>query len=40
MAGEDEGNCKGSKSDGNGTKRAIARKRVMVSNNNNEMTAT
>jgi hypothetical protein len=33
VAGKDEG-------DGNGAKRAIARKRAMASNNNNKMTAT
>ncbi len=30
VAGKDEGNGKGSKSDGDGTKRAIARKRAMA----------
>ncbi len=30
VAGEDAGNGEGSKSDGNGAKRAIARKRAMV----------
>ncbi len=30
VAGEDAGDGKGSKSDGNGAKRAIARKRVMA----------
>jgi hypothetical protein len=40
VAGKDEGNNKGSKSHGNGAKRAIAKKRVMASNDNNKMMAT
>jgi hypothetical protein len=42
VAGEDEDNGKGSKSKGNGARRAmaIARKRAMVSNNDNDMMAT
>jgi hypothetical protein len=31
VAGKDAGNCKGGKSNGDGAKRAIARKRAMVS---------
>jgi hypothetical protein len=30
VAGENVGDCKGGKSDGNGVKRAIARKRAMA----------
>jgi hypothetical protein len=30
VAGEDAGNCEGGKSGGDGTKRAIARRRVMA----------
>jgi hypothetical protein len=37
VAGEDAGNGQGGKSNGNGGKRAIARKRVMASNDNKEM---
>ncbi len=40
VAGKDEDDGKVGKSKGDGTKRAIARKRAMVSNNNNKMTAT
>ncbi len=40
MAGKDEDDGKGGKSKGNGAKRVIARKRAMVSINNNKMTAT
>ncbi len=40
MAGEDEDNGEGGKSNGNGAKRAIARKRVMASNDDNKMMAT
>ncbi len=39
-AGEDEDNGKGSKREGNGMKRAIARKRAMVSVDDNKMMAT
>ncbi len=35
VMGNDAGNGKGSKSDGNGAKRAIACKRVMASNDDN-----
>ena len=34
VAGEDKDDGKGGKSKGNGTKRAIAKKRAMVSDNN------
>jgi hypothetical protein len=34
VAGKDEDDGKGGKSKGNGTKRAIAKKRAMVSDNN------
>jgi hypothetical protein len=40
VAGKDEDNCKGGKSKGNGAKRAIVKKRVMMNNNDNKMTAT
>ncbi len=40
VAGKDEDDGEGSKSEGNGAKRAIARKRVMVSGNDNKMMAT
>ncbi len=40
VAGKNEDNGKGSKSKGNGVKRAIARKRAMVSDNGNKMMAT
>jgi hypothetical protein len=40
VAGEDENDGKGGKSKGDGAKRAIARKRVMVSNDDNKMTST
>jgi hypothetical protein len=40
VAGKDEGNEEGGKSNGDGAKRAIARKRAMVSNDDNEMTTT
>ncbi len=40
VAGKDEDDGEGSKSEGNGAKRAIARKRAMVSGNDNKMTAT
>jgi hypothetical protein len=39
-AGEDEGNGKDGKSNGDGAKRAIARKRAMASNDDNKMMAT
>jgi hypothetical protein len=40
VVGKDVGNGKVGKSNGNGTKRVIARKRAMASNNDNKMTAT
>ncbi len=40
VAGKDEYNGKGSKSNGNGAKKAITRKWVMLSDNNNRMTVT
>ena len=40
VVGKDEGNSEGGKSNGDGAKRAIARKRVMVSNDDNGMIAT
>ncbi len=40
VAGEDAGNGDGGKSDGDGTKRAIARKSAVTSNNDNKITAT
>jgi hypothetical protein len=40
VAGKDEDNGEGGKSKGNGAKRAIARRRVMVSNKDNKMMAT
>jgi hypothetical protein len=40
VADKDEGNGEGGKSDGNGVKGAIPRRKAMASNNNNEMMAT
>jgi hypothetical protein len=40
VVGEDVSNGKGDKSNGNGAKRAIARKRAMASNDNNKMMMT
>ncbi len=40
VVGKDAGNGKGGKSKGDGMKKAIARKRVMASDDNNKMTAT
>jgi hypothetical protein len=40
VAGKDEGDNKGCKSNGYGVKKAIARKRAMLSNDNNKTTAT
>jgi hypothetical protein len=40
VAGKNEDDGEGSKSEGDGAKRAIAGKRAMVSNGDNKMTAT
>jgi hypothetical protein len=40
VAGKDAGDGEDSKSNGNGAKRAMARKRAMASDGNNEMAAT
>ncbi len=40
VVGKDAGNYKGGKSNGDGAKRAIARKRAMASKDNNKITAT
>ncbi len=40
VVGKDAGKGEGGKSDGNGAKRAIARKRAMASNNDNKMMVT
>jgi hypothetical protein len=40
VVGEDEGDGEGGKRDGDGVKRAIARKKAMASNGNNKMMVT